>query len=297
MKPITDIQSTSSLMAKVSIIIPVFNREKLIIETLNSIINQSYQDWECLLVDDHSTDKSLEVMNNMASSEPRIKVYSRPKKLKKGAPSCRNYGVNLAIGEFIQFFDSDDLMLPSMLKTKVDFLTSRSNIDFVVSKMADFTTTDYWETPTYKTESLTPAIDSLNYNIRFLTPGPLFLATFLKNQKQLFDPFLKRNQEWEFFSRILMEGATYDSLDEVTCLRRIHPHSIKANFENSKGEQREGLKLIAVHRMNLNSDKKFRSLFIKVFWKFYIRSFFIFLSKGQFSNLLLWLKAVKNLAF
>ncbi|GAB2994713.1 glycosyltransferase family 2 protein [Cyclobacterium sediminis] len=282
-------------MAKISIVIPVYNREKLIIETLNSINNQTYQDWECLLVDDHSTDKSLEVMNNIALTEPRIKVYSRPKTLKKGAPSCRNYGVNLAIGEFIQFFDSDDLMLPSMLKIKVDFLTSRKNLDFIVSKMADFTTPDNWETPTYKTESLTPAIDSLNYNIRFLTPGPLFLASFLKNQKQLFDPLLKRNQEWEFFSRILMEGARYDSLNEVTCLRRIHPNSIKSNFENSKEDEREGYKLIAVHRMNLNSDKKFKLLFIKVFWRFYIRSFFIFLRKGQVSNLLLWLKAVKNL--
>jgi len=280
---------------EVSIIIPVFNREKLIRETLDSISKQTYTEWECILVDDGSTDDSIQVINTIASLDSRIKVYSRPETLKKGAPTCRNYGVSVSSGKYIQFFDSDDLMLPRMLKNKVDFFYSREDLDFMVAKMADFHSVGSWETPTYKTKSPSPIIDSLNYKIRFLTPGPLFRASFLKSQESLFDPYLKKNQEWEFYSRLLMEGASYDTLDEVTCLRRIHPNSIKASFNNGKPGQFEQLKLHTLYRMNLNTKRRFKSLFFKVFWKFYLRTFFIFLGRGQLANLALWIKAMKQL--
>lgn len=90
-------------MPKISIIVPVYNREKLLPETLESISNQTYTDWECVLVDDGSTDNSLQLLHNLASKDFRLKVYSRPEEYKKGAPSCRNYGYELATGEYIQF--------------------------------------------------------------------------------------------------------------------------------------------------------------------------------------------------
>ena len=111
----------------VSIIIPVFNRASLLPETLDSIVSQTYLNWECIIVDDGSTDSSLNVALGYAKKDNRFKVHSRPWFKKKGANSCRNYGFNLSNGEFIQWFDSDDLMYNSMLSQKIEFVNIRNS--------------------------------------------------------------------------------------------------------------------------------------------------------------------------
>ena len=76
----------------VSIIIPVYNRASLLPETLDSIVAQSYKNFECILVDDGSTDNSIEIANIYTSKDKRFKVFSRPSNIKKGANACRNIG-------------------------------------------------------------------------------------------------------------------------------------------------------------------------------------------------------------
>ena len=75
----------------VSIIMPIYNRAHLIIETLNSIKKQTYQNWECLIIDDGSTDNTSEVVINYAAQDTRFKFYTRPETSVKGPSSCRNY--------------------------------------------------------------------------------------------------------------------------------------------------------------------------------------------------------------
>ncbi len=84
----------------ISIIIPVYNREKLLAFTLDSIINQSYQNWECILVDDCSTDSTFFLMQEYQKKDKRIKAFKRPLSLRKGANSCRNYGFLQASGSY-----------------------------------------------------------------------------------------------------------------------------------------------------------------------------------------------------
>ena len=80
------------MSSKVSIIIPVYNRESLILETLNSIQQQIYKDWECIIIDDHSTDNTLSLVKEFCNEDARFSYYLRPEKKPKGANSCRNYG-------------------------------------------------------------------------------------------------------------------------------------------------------------------------------------------------------------
>ncbi|HEY4538836.1 MAG TPA: glycosyltransferase family 2 protein, partial [Faecalibacter sp.] len=105
----------------VSIIIPTFNRADLIGETLDSIIEQNYQNWECIVVDDGSTDNTEEILMRYQIKDNRFSYYKRPKFLLKSGNSCRNYGFEKSSGELIVFFDSDDVMLQ-------DFLSSRINM-------------------------------------------------------------------------------------------------------------------------------------------------------------------------
>ena len=115
---------------KVSIIIPVYNRESLILETLKSIQKQSFQDWECIVVDDHSTDDTPNIVKKISKQDSRFKYFVRPSKKPKGANACRNYGFLKSKGTFINWFDSDDIMHPEFLQTRISKLIEEDSLDF-----------------------------------------------------------------------------------------------------------------------------------------------------------------------
>lgn len=106
----------------ISIVVPVYNREKVIVKTLDSIKKQTFCDWECLVVDDKSTDNSLEVINTYSQTDKRFICLSNTRK--KGAQGARNTGVLKAQGEFVVFFDSDDIMHPDFLEKVYNKVTS-----------------------------------------------------------------------------------------------------------------------------------------------------------------------------
>ncbi|MCM2302197.1 MAG: glycosyltransferase, partial [Flavobacteriaceae bacterium] len=89
----------------VSIIIPTFNRAHLIGETLDSILAQTYTNWECIVVDDGSSDNTHIVVGQYVAKDSRIKYVHRPEHMLKGPSSCRNYGFELSKGEYINWFD------------------------------------------------------------------------------------------------------------------------------------------------------------------------------------------------
>lgn len=122
---------------KITIIIPVYNRVALLPYTLNSIIEHTFTDWECILVDDCSTDESLMVLLEYQKKDCRFKVFLRPLSLKKGANSCRNYGFLQATGSYIKWFDSDYIMLQKHLEISYETII-KNELDFVASDTLNF---------------------------------------------------------------------------------------------------------------------------------------------------------------
>lgn len=116
----------------VSIIIPTYNRAHLIGETLDSVLAQTYTNWECIVVDDGSTDDTDEVLKTYYNKDARFKYFKRPNLKPKGANACRNYGFELSKGEYIQWFDSDDVMLSDLLSLKINLFLQNPNVGFVV---------------------------------------------------------------------------------------------------------------------------------------------------------------------
>jgi glycosyltransferase involved in cell wall biosynthesis len=119
----------------ISIIIPTFNRAHIILETIDSIKNQSYRDWECIVIDDQSTDDSIALIKDYVKNDLRFTILSRPKHYAKGPSSCRNYAFKLTRGQYIQFFDSDDIMHSNHLQEKMENIKDN---DFVVCKQREF---------------------------------------------------------------------------------------------------------------------------------------------------------------
>lgn len=121
----------------VSIVIPLFNREELVTETLASVQAQTYPYWEAMVVDDGSTDDSYAVVARMAEQDKRIKLLSRNRE-PKGAPTCRNIGIDRASGQYVIFLDSDDLMAPFCLEQRVAVMEERTDLDFAAFNLLLF---------------------------------------------------------------------------------------------------------------------------------------------------------------
>jgi len=111
----------------VSIIIPTYNRAHLLGKTLGSILAETYQNWECIVVDDGSTDYTQKLMQFHLFFDPRISYFRRPRNRLKEANACRNYGFELSKGDYINWFDNDDLMHPEKLERQ---LNSSENSDY-----------------------------------------------------------------------------------------------------------------------------------------------------------------------
>ena len=118
---------------KVSIIMPVYNSEKYLEEAINSVLGQSYSNFELIIVDDGSTDNSLNITGEFAKKDNRVTLIAL--KENQGYAVARNEGLKRAKGEFITCMDSDDIMLPNAIKTRVEFLNSHPEVDLVFGKI------------------------------------------------------------------------------------------------------------------------------------------------------------------
>lgn len=110
-------------MPRVSIVTPVYNAEKLIDKTIESVLNQTYKDFEMILVDDCSTDSSKEVIKSYSDIDKRIKYHKLDKN--SGPAVARNKGIELSQGPYICFLDSDDLWLPTKLEEQLAFMEEK----------------------------------------------------------------------------------------------------------------------------------------------------------------------------
>jgi len=104
-------------MPRISVVIPVYSGEKTICETVNSVLNQTFSDFELIVVDDGSKDATVDILKSI--QDPRLKIFDRPH---AGVSASRNYGIAQAQGEFITFLDADDLWTPDKLEAQLKAL-------------------------------------------------------------------------------------------------------------------------------------------------------------------------------
>lgn len=239
----------------VSIIIPVFNRANLIGDTLDSIINQTYKCWECIVVDDRSTDNTLDVLKKYAIKDKRIHYYTRPKNRLKGANACRNYGYELSKGEYINWFDSDDIMHKDKLLKHITIIRG-SNFNYSICQTLVFEKTINNIIGLRNEEFFSSNIfeDYLTHNIVFMTGSVFWERKFLSELDYLFDEELKAAQEWEFYCRALSQDNKYINIDIPLVYLRQHERSI--TYDNSKVKEREWHYFLARCKVYFNKNIK-----------------------------------------
>lgn len=281
--------------AEVSIIIPTYNRAHLICETLDSILNQTYKEWECIIVDDGSTDNTNEILSNYLN-DSRFKFHLRPSSKPKGANSCRNFGFQFSKGDFIHFMDSDDLYLPIALETfKKSFSES---IDVVVAKLELTDFDSGLKIRENQIESQNIIEDYFIGKVAFYVSGPVWKRSFLQKQKQLFDENISNLDDWDFNLRMLYQNPEMEVLNIPLLKYRISENSLsreinKLNFKEVQSELFTRQKHLAILKKNRKVDllklKTFTTNRYKHFLKKALETnnenkyyFFISLLKEQF---------------
>jgi glycosyltransferase involved in cell wall biosynthesis len=122
---------------RVSVIVPCYNYGRFLPETLDSVLAQTFSDWECVVVDDGSTDDSREVARRYAERDPRIRLIELQH---VGVSGARNAGIRATTAEYLQFLDSDDLLVPEKLELQTRFFAEHPESDVVYGNVAYFRT-------------------------------------------------------------------------------------------------------------------------------------------------------------
>lgn len=221
----------------VSIIIPTFNRGDYLVETITSIINQSYRCWECIIVDDHSTDNTSNIVKEYSKKDLRIKYVMRPFERKGGGNAARNYGFEISKGKYICWFDSDDIMYKENIRYKVELLENYPNFDYCISKVKYF---DH----IFCRENLYSENNQFNIGtnlyrnyitgkISILNVNPLWRRKILLG-KILYDENIRQLQDLDFFSRIIYTNRKIGVIDkDLIFIRRKNNSITTANSKQT----------------------------------------------------------------
>lgn len=119
-------------MEVVSIVMPVYNAEKFLHQSLSSVEQQTYKNWQLIAVDDCSSDCSLQLLQNFHDKYPQQTIITQSAASRSGASVCRNIGLQKAKGGYIIFFDSDDLLEPFCLAQRVNVMQADTSLDWAV---------------------------------------------------------------------------------------------------------------------------------------------------------------------
>jgi glycosyltransferase involved in cell wall biosynthesis len=257
------------MTAKVTIIMATYNRSQFILESILSIQNQTYDNWECLIIDDGGTDSTAEVLKPILETDSRFQYLVRPENYQKGLPGSRNYGLDLVQGDYIIFFDDDDIAHPQNLELCVKELSNEA-ISFcryirdVFIGDFDYAKFDY--STKYNSFSITEKdiVKILRFELPFNSCAIMWKAScFHKNR---YVEHLMYAEEWELYPRIISNGFTGISIGKTLFYGRKHPKSNTGEFYNNDVVRRESFaEAILLVIQNLKEKDKLTNPIIHYF--------------------------------
>ncbi len=290
----------------VSIIIPHYNRSEFLTTSLESILNQSCEDWEAIIVDDGSTDNSKTIIQTFTKKDKRF-VYMERNRLPKGPSTCRNLGVEKAKGDYLIFFDSDDILAPHCVEHRLNFMQSNSHCDLAVFNLEIFKNTPGDQSRIfnkYAAENESYLEMFLNYQLPWQTTCPVWKKSFFQLLGG-FDENMIIMEDPELHTRALIyPKIQYQVLADspADCFYRMSSFDAEKSetfFERSIKGRIVYLKKMAslIEKSHFNNDYK-RMLMKKLWGTFYdlMKSFLIakvYKYKNEFTDIVEWAKQKK----
>ncbi|MCR4032751.1 MULTISPECIES: glycosyltransferase family 2 protein [Flavobacterium] len=206
----------------VSILIPTYNTEKFIRSTIESVQNQTYTNWEMILVDDASTDKTVAIIEEFAQKDSRIKLFKLPEN--RGNGFARNAALEKATGKYIAYLDADDLWFREKLEKQIQFLKA-NNLHFTFS---------FYDSIDEEGNDLNRRVESPNP----LTYKQLFFCNYVGNLTAIYDAdyfgkiileTTQKRQDWRIWLTILKQIKTAKPVPEPLAFYRIRKDSVSSS--------------------------------------------------------------------
>ncbi|WP_298368879.1 glycosyltransferase [uncultured Lutibacter sp.] len=223
----------------VSIIVPCYNQAHFLEEALQSVLNQTYKNWECIIVNDGSTDNTDEIAKKWLLKDNRFKYIN---KKNGGLSSARNAGLKLAIGHYIQFLDSDDLLEKEKIKVQLIELLNDNEIDISVSgyryfddnceKLKIMGKNNFFPEVILSKDD-TDIIEVLKIKNPMVISAPIY-RKFIFEKVGVFDEDLISLEDWDFHTRCVLHKIKFQHIGnykETRTLIRLHANSMMRNKE------------------------------------------------------------------
>lgn len=244
-----------------------YNRAHFIVETLQSIQKQTYNDWECFIIDDGGTDNTKEVISPILEKDQRFQFLKRPDSYQKGLPGCRNFGLDIAKGDYIIFFDDDDIIHPDNLKICLEVIKT-NNIDFCHYQKEAFCDNQ----PIIKKEKISQTQHLNVSEIEKIVTQKIGLASCTVMWKKdcfasiRFNESLLYAEEWECYIRLITNGFSGIIINNILYFNRKHPNSNTGEFYNNnpirKASKKDAILLVI---QNLKEKQLIPASLIKYF--------------------------------
>ena len=259
-------------MPKVSIVIPVYNNSELIIDALRSVKEQTFKDFEVIIVDDGSKDNTVKVINNYID-ENNLRNYYLYKKKNGGPSSARNYGINESKGEYIMFLDSDDLYDKRIVEKLYGCIKNKNKNTVVLCGIKKISND---EISTYKTceynvhgkKELGKLLEILQYNQIFNSScNKIFSREVLEEYQILFDEELEMGEDFKFNLDYYKQMEHLVVLPVALYNYRID-HSQVSNTirENDFDKRKKNIEVLKKYYLDLGIDKNLDFQYIKIFY-------------------------------
>lgn len=208
-------------LGAVSIIMPLYNSEIFLPLAIKSVINQTYKNWELLIIDDKSTDNSLQIAKEYTERDCRIKVIELQNN--SGPAIARNTGIQVAKGKYIAFLDSDDMWMPEKLELQIKFMNERN---------ASFSYTAYKKIDEDgENRGIVSVPESITYN-KLLNTNIIGCLTAVYNAEKLgkvYMPNIIKRQDYALWLKILKNEGQAFGLNVPLAVYRVRKNSVSSN--------------------------------------------------------------------
>lgn len=226
----------------VSVVIPTFNRANRIIKTIESVLNQTYNNLEIIIIDDNSTDNTYEVIQPYLSEN--IRYYKN--EINVGGSKSRNIGVTHCRGDLVAFLDSDDEWLSKKIELQVNKFISNNDIDMIYTKYYLVNENNNKKLIFKESEELDNELLSILCKNFIGTTSTICIKKNVFNKIKGFDEQLPSCQDWDLYIRVLSNGYNVAMIDTPCLNYYYHNNSITGNINN----------VIKGHEMVLEKIKK-----------------------------------------
>lgn len=203
----------------ISIITASYNKERYISETIESVLKQTYSNWELLIIDDLSTDDTIKIVESYLKIDDRIRLFKN--KNNNGANFCRNQGIKESKGEYVVFLDADDVLIPSCIENRLKVIYNTS-YDFCVFTSGTFYNVIGDNENIWYPQSKKPLLDFLSHTLPWQIMQPMWKKNTLVDVNG-FDEAFNRLQDVELHTRVLLNrNITYKQIiAKPDCYYRI----------------------------------------------------------------------------